>query len=137
MSAITQIPAEKGRKNKIDIFSNDPDIYWKQTDACAGFTVSEDCHLREQEMLLVRYQPYECKNNPDLKNKCEQLYAYARFDTKVASQETSQSEFFITIFTCVIMCIGSVKMTDNVDTVIILPVTKMVGIIKLLADDPL
>ena len=28
-------------------------------------------------------------------------------------------------------------MTDDVDTIIILPVTKLVGIIKLLADDPL
>ena len=35
------------------------------------------------------------------------------------------------------MCIGSVIMTDDVDTIIIMPVTKMVGIIKLLADDPL
>jgi hypothetical protein len=35
------------------------------------------------------------------------------------------------------MCIGSVIMTDDVDTIIILPVTKLVGIIKLLADDPL
>lgn len=51
--------------------------------------------------------------------------------------EVSRSEFFITIFTCIIMCIGSVKMTDDVDIVIIMPVTKMVGIIKLLADDPL
>ena len=35
------------------------------------------------------------------------------------------------------MCVGSVIMTDDVDIVIIVPVTKMVGIIKLLADDPL
>lgn len=28
-------------------------------------------------------------------------------------------------------------MTDDVDTIIIMPVTKLVGIIKLLADDPL
>lgn len=35
------------------------------------------------------------------------------------------------------MTVGSIIMTDDVDIVIILPVTKMVGIIKLLADDPL
>ena len=35
------------------------------------------------------------------------------------------------------MSIGSIIMTDDVDTIIILPVTKLVGIIKLLADDPL
>lgn len=50
MSSITSIPAEKGRKNKLNVFTDDPDVYWKQTDACAGFKVSKDCYLREQEM---------------------------------------------------------------------------------------
>ena len=35
------------------------------------------------------------------------------------------------------MCVGSVIMTDDVDTIIIEPVSKLVSIIKLLADDPL
>jgi hypothetical protein len=35
------------------------------------------------------------------------------------------------------MCIGSIMITHNTDIIIIEPVSKMVGIIKTLADDPL
>jgi hypothetical protein len=31
--------------------------YWKQTDACAGLDVSDDCPFRYEEMELVTYTP--------------------------------------------------------------------------------
>jgi len=45
--------------------------------------------------------------------------------------------FSTTIFTCIIMCIGSLAFSADTEKIIILPITKMVGIIKQLADDPL
>ena len=90
-------------------------------------------------MELISYQPFECQTGSleDRPINCDQLFAYARFNVSKTSQERALSEFGITIFTCIIMSLGSVIMTDDVDTIIIMPVTKLVGIIKLLADDPL
>ena len=42
-----------------------------------------------------------------------------------------------TLFTCFLMSIGSIMFTNDTDDIIIAPITKMVGIIKQLADDPL
>ena len=42
-----------------------------------------------------------------------------------------------TIFTCVIMTIGSIMFSSDTEKIIIAPITKMVGIIRMLADDPL
>ena len=42
-----------------------------------------------------------------------------------------------TIFTCVIMTIGSIMFSSDTEKIIIVPITKMVGIIRMLADDPL
>lgn len=47
------------------------------------------------------------------------------------------SSFVVTVFTCFLMCVGSIMITHNTDVIIIEPVSKMVGIIKTLADDPL
>ena len=42
-----------------------------------------------------------------------------------------------TIFTCVLMTAGSLAFSNDTDSIIIAPITKMVSIIKQLADDPL
>lgn len=38
------------------------ELYWRQDEACSGFTVSDkpDCKLRIEEMKLVMYSPEEC-----------------------------------------------------------------------------
>ena len=46
-------------------------------------------------------------------------------------------QFYTTIFTCIIMTIGSLMFSADTERIIIMPITKMVGIIKQLADDPL
>lgn len=40
--------------------ADDDEPFWEQTEACAGFRVSKHCHLRNDEMELVAFQPYEC-----------------------------------------------------------------------------
>jgi len=42
-----------------------------------------------------------------------------------------------TIFTCIILGAGAIMFANDTQELIILPITKMVGIIKTLADDPL
>lgn len=51
--------------------------------------------------------------------------------------EEAKDSFATTIFTCVIMCIGSIMFSSDTERIVILPITKMVGIIRMLADDPL
>ena len=46
-------------------------------------------------------------------------------------------QFFTTIFTCIILAAGSLLFTNDVQKIVINPISKMVGIIKTLADDPL
>jgi hypothetical protein len=79
-------------------------------------------------MELVSYQPEQCRNG-ELPN-CSELVAYARYDIKKYSIADAQFQFQTTIFTCVIMCIGSLMFSSDTDNIIILPITKMVGIIK-------
>lgn len=55
---------------------NDPNPYWQQTEDCAGFTVSDDCPWRYEEMSLVTFTPDVCTNSELI--GCEYLVAYAR-----------------------------------------------------------
>ena len=51
--------------------------------------------------------------------------------------DQSKLQFAKTIFTCFVMSIGSLMFSSDTENIIIVPITKMVGIIKQLADDPL
>ena len=68
-------------------------------------------------MELVNYQPVACTNG-EIAN-CDNLVAYARFKTKLKSQQYAVSAFGITVFTCILMCIGSVMITANTEIIII------------------
>ena len=46
-------------------------------------------------------------------------------------------QFLTTIFTCFIMGAGAIMFANDTQSLVINPITKMVGIIKTLADDPL
>jgi len=70
-------------KTKSVKFSKDK-VYWKQHPTCSGFKISSDCPLRTSEMELVTYQPDECRT-PN-KKRCQELFAYARFDIKKQTQ---------------------------------------------------
>ena len=56
----------------------DADPFWKQTDACAGPIVSDECEWRYEEMTMVTFTPKICVDR-ELKG-CEQLVAYARIN---------------------------------------------------------
>ena len=43
----------------------------------------------------------------------------------------------LTIFTCIILAAGAIMFANDTQELVINPITKMVGIIKTLADDPL
>lgn len=75
LATIKSIPKVKRGKMSIDgkQVEDDDEPFWTQTDACAGFRVGEDCHLRDAEMELVAYQPFECQQaheNSDISAKC-------------------------------------------------------------------
>jgi len=88
-------------------------------------------------MELIHYQPYGCKPEVNELENCSELVAYARFNVSNASQTEASLQFLTTIFTCIIMTIGSLLFSHDTDEIIIAPVARMVTIIKQLADDPL
>jgi len=49
----------------------------------------------------------------------------------------ARDSFLTTIFTCVILGTGSILFSNDTNNIVINPITKMVSIIKTLADDPL
>lgn len=86
-------------------------------------------------MELIMYTPIECSNGS--MPHCENLVAYSRNSIVTSSKETAMLQFFTTIFTCIILASGSLLFQNDVAKIVILPIAKMVGIIKTLADDPL
>ena len=86
-------------------------------------------------MILVSYVPPECKTGQ--KTDCEDLVAYARFEIRASLIQEASLGFMKTIFTCFLMTAGSLAFSSDTDKIIIAPITKMVSIIKQLADDPL
>ena len=63
--------------------------------------------------------------------------AYARFNIHASSQQDAALQFATTIFTCFILTVASLIFSNDTEVIVIVPITKMVGIIKTLADDPL
>ena len=86
-------------------------------------------------MDLVMYTPDGCQTG-EISN-CETLVAYARLDISNSIQMEAMLQFGTTIFTCIILASGSILFSNDTDRIIINPITKMVSIIKTLADDPL
>jgi hypothetical protein len=86
-------------------------------------------------MALVSYVPPECKTGE--KTDCQDLVAYARFNIRESLIDSARLGFMKTIFTCALMTAGSLAFSSDTDSIIIAPITKMVSIIKQLADDPL
>lgn len=118
------------------VISSEDSIFWKQNEECAGFVISENhCEYRTKEMILVTYTPLECLSG-EIEN-CEDLIAYARYNNQKAVRDEAFLQLQKTLFTCVLMSIGSIMFTNDTDYIIIAPITKMVSIIKQLADDPL
>lgn len=119
---------------KRDWFPNE--LFWKQSTHCAGFVVSsQPCNLRAGEMNLLMYTPSSCLDGEF--EGCNQLIAYARLSIKAKTEEEAMLQFATTIFTCIILATGSIMFSNDTQYLIIMPITKMVGIIKTLADDPL
>jgi len=86
-------------------------------------------------MELVSYTPQECLTGiiPD----CAELVSYARFNIRKQIKEEAILQFGTTIFTCVVLTAASLIFVSDTQNIVITPISKMVGIIKTLADDPL
>lgn len=104
---------------------------WDQDSDCAGKSVPGDCELRDSEMQLYYYSPSECSGY------CENIQVYSRFDTSAMSRQVAIFSIIVTIFIGVILAIASVTFTVDTQKIVIIPITKMILIIKSLADDPL
>jgi hypothetical protein len=111
------------------------DPFWEQDDDCADYIVSEDCSLRDSEMKLIVYIPEMCIDE-DVEG-CEVLQAYARFDVKSSTQQEALINIVMTIFVGIILAVASITFTIDTQKIVIGPITKMVLVIKSLADDPL
>jgi hypothetical protein len=109
----------------------DNKIIWQQNDDCAGKTVSSSCSLRDSEMLLVVYDP------DTFSSVTTNLQIYSRFDISNQSQNVALFNIYVTIFIGVILALASVTFTVDTQKIVIIPITKMILIIKSLADDPL
>jgi len=86
-------------------------------------------------MLLAVYTPEQCKDK--IVTGCENLQAYARFDIKTQSENDALMNIFTTLFVGLILTVAAVMFTADTQKILIGPITKMVLIIKTLADDPL
>lgn len=86
-------------------------------------------------MLLLEYSPRPCVTGDFI--NCKELVAYVRLNVQQQTEETAMLQFFTTIFTCIILTAGSLLFQNDTQKIVIIPITKMVGIIKSLADDPL
>ena len=73
----------------------------------------------------------------ELSSNVDGLQVFVRYNVRIKVKSVALDSFMTTIFTCIIMCIGSIMFSSDTDRIVILPITKMVGIIRMLADDPL
>ena len=111
---------------------------WTEESDCSGKMSSLDCLYRDEEMQLVVYYPGICQNATEKNYEaCQELYCYARFSIQSQTQNDALLSIFITIFIGIILAVGSVTFTVDTQEIIIVPITKMVLVIKGLADDPL
>jgi len=86
-------------------------------------------------MQLLMYTPSDCITGKVA--NCDELVAYSRIGVLSSSQENAMLQFLTTIFTCFVLAAGSLMFQNDTHKIVIVPITKMVGIIKTLADDPL
>lgn len=114
-----------------------PGYFWKETESCAGFNVSNDCPWRFEEMELIGYTPNECLQNIGHLEGCDQMVAYIRIQSQIDSQEEAMMQFYTTIFTCVVLSIASVTVSGDIEVIVIQPIKKIVDIIQRLAESPL
>ena len=83
MSSIKSVPALKRDIDSMS-FQEEEGAFWEEDPECSGFKISDkNCHLRVDEMELVRYTPRECRDQT--LPKCKELVAYARYDIKSQS----------------------------------------------------
>lgn len=113
------------------------ELVWRESTNCAGFRVSQnkDCEFRAEEMELITYTPQDCLDGK-IEN-CQNMVAYARLNVVKLERLQAALQFGTTIFTCIVLAAGSIMFSDDTQKIIINPITKMVSIIKTLADDPL
>jgi hypothetical protein len=105
---------------------SDEDPFWRQTDSCAGFAVSDDCPWRFEEMQLVTFTPDVCLSGEIV--GCEYLVAYARINIKSTIEE-AYLQFSTTIFTCVVLTIAFMVFSHDTEVIVIRPIKKVVEII--------
>ena len=83
----------------------------------------------------MAYTPEGCRDGT-IKD-CDYLVTYVRLSIKGIVEEEAILQFLTTIFTCIILGAGAILFANDTQELVIKPITKMVGIIKTLADDPL
>ena len=88
-------------------------------------------------MKLLTYTPTECLTPDSGYEGCDRLVSYARISIKSVKEGEAALQFATTIFTCIILGAGAIMFANDTQELVINPITKMVGIIKTLADDPL
>jgi hypothetical protein len=69
--------------------------------------------------------------------RCEQLSAFMRIQFKLEKQEEAMMQLFTTLFTCFVLCIASLTVSNDIEVIVIIPVKKIVDIIQRLAEGPL
>ena len=117
LNSIKSIPNKEGTTGK----------YWEETAECAGFSVSDACPWRYEEMGLVSYTPDECKTDKAL--SCDQLISYVRFQNKMEKKEEAAYQFYTTVFTCIVLSFASITVAGDIEVIVILPIKKIVDII--------
>ena len=113
------------------------ELYWMEDPDCSGYEVDSNpkCDLRPKELQLLAYTPLACLD--DTTDGCDRLVSYVRLTQRESVQMQAMLQFMTTIFTCLILGAGAIMFSNDTEELIINPITKMVSIIKTLAENPL
>jgi hypothetical protein len=104
--------------NEVPTRYSQDEVLWSQDPHCSGHRISDKpCQLRVEEMEMVSFRPEECQTGQ--KVLCGELQVFARFNVRQKKRSEARDSFLTTIFTCIIMCIGSIMFSADTERIVI------------------
>jgi len=109
--------------------------FWTEDDDCSGKELSDDCEYRATELQVVSYSPPICAD--DETEECSELRAFARFNIRSDVVSYALRNIGLTLFVGFALALSSFSFNRDSESLVIQPITRMVNIIRKLAEDPL
>jgi len=107
---------------------------WEEHTLCGGFQPDVTCEYRDNDMMMISYQPFECLAPS---TGCAKVTVFARFQMAKRMVIEANFRMIMTFVVCILLGSMSVQFQNDTQSLVIGPMEKMVNIIKQLAEDPL